>query len=89
MTFALGRLAITANAKRHMDTVGANPLHYLMQHHSRNWGELCEADKQANNHALKHGGRILSRYSLPDGEPIYIISEADRSVTTILLVSDY
>jgi hypothetical protein len=52
-------------------------------------GELSESDRQANEHALKHGLRVLSAYTLRTGEKIWIITEADRSVTTILLPSEY
>ena len=53
------------------------------------WGELSESDRQANEHALKHDLRVLSAYTLRTGERIWIITEGDRSVTTILLPSEY
>ena len=52
-------------------------------------GELSESDRQANEHALKHGLRVLSAYTLRTGEKIWIITEADRSSTTVLLPEDY
>jgi hypothetical protein len=60
----------------------------LTFHLSGDWGELCAEDKRANEDALKYGNRILSRYMVND-EPFYVITEHDRSVTTILRVSDY
>lgn len=50
---------------------------------------MGNADKQANEQALKGSGRILSKYLLKDGTPIYVITEADRSYTTVMLVGDY
>lgn len=62
---------------------------YLRRHHCGDWGdELCAEDKEANEHSLKDGTRLLSRYSTPGGS-IYIITEHDRSMTTILLPSEY
>ena len=52
-------------------------------------GEVSESDRQANEHALKHDLRVLSAYTLRTGEKIWIITEADRSMTTILLPSEY
>ncbi len=62
---------------------------YLRRHHCGDWGEeLCAEDKEANEHSLKDGTRLLSRYSTPGGS-IYIITEWDRSMTTILLPEEY
>ena len=62
---------------------------FLHRHHCGDWGEeLCAEDKQANEHSLKDGTRLLSRYSTPGGS-IYIITEWDRSMTTILLPEEY
>ena len=52
------------------------------------WGTLGEADKQANEEAIENGGRILARYKTSQGD-IYIITEADRSGTTILFCDEY
>jgi hypothetical protein len=62
---------------------------YLRRHHCGDWGEeLCDEDKEANEHSLTDGTRLLSRYSTPGGS-IYIITEWDRSMTTILLPKEY
>jgi hypothetical protein len=61
----------------------------LLRRHVRgDWGDLDLADKAANETALKHGGRILSAYDTQGGR-LWIITEADRSVTTILLPEEY
>lgn len=79
MTYATpGALALNVDLTR-----------YLHRHHCGDWGdELCAEDKAANEHSLKDGTRLLSRYSTPGGS-IYIITEWDRSVTTIMLPSEY
>jgi len=63
---------------------------YLARHaNGGDWGELTPSDWQANEHAVKHGLRVLSAYTLRTGEKIWIITEADRSTTTILLPEEY
>jgi hypothetical protein len=62
---------------------------YLTRHANGDWGEVDDHDRKANEHALEHGLRVLSAYTLSTGERIWIITEADRSVTTILLPSEY
>lgn len=66
---------------------------YLTRHVQGDWGELDSFDIQQNNLAVKDGYRILSAYNVPSGnhetEKIWIVTEADRSVTTVLLPSEY
>jgi hypothetical protein len=90
MKFWTPKTVITANALRELHH--EDVLHYLGQHFSGNWGNLGPEDCQANEHALKHGLRILSKYRDRRGNDFYIISDpADIgwSLTTVLLVSDY
>ena len=56
---------------------------------SGDWGELCAADRKENEFSIRHGFRILSAYTLSSGARLYLITEADRSVSTILLRSEY
>lgn len=60
-----------------------------MRHATGDWGGLDPADKRANDSALANGERLLSAYPLRDGTKVWIITEWDRSVTTLLLPSDY
>ena len=53
------------------------------------WGKLDAMDKEQNEHALEHGWRILSNFENESGDRLYIITEADRSVTTLLLPEEY
>jgi hypothetical protein len=61
----------------------------IYRHQSGDWGVVDEADKAENEFSLKKGFRLLSAYILPTGVKIWIITERDRSVTTILLPSEY
>ncbi len=61
----------------------------LGRHFTADWGELCKEDIAANNQALQHGGRVLSSYRNEAGTKFWIITEADRSATTILLPHEY
>jgi len=61
----------------------------LSRHCSGDWGNVSEDDREANNLALKEGGRLMSVYSFPPMPRIWIITEADRSRTTILLPDEY
>lgn len=83
---------------RTVATKGTTPLceylvPFLHRHHCGDWGDLNLEDKAANENALTSGLRIFSRYLLEDGNgtthPIYIITESDRSLTTIMLATEY
>ncbi|NWB99479.1 hypothetical protein HX882_26660 [Pseudomonas gingeri] len=64
---------------------------YLNRHLAGDWGELDEDDKQSNEEALHNGTRLLSAYDIDAGDNrrLYIITEADRRVTTLLLPYEY
>jgi hypothetical protein len=87
--FPLGQGVITIGAKEAFDRTGQNPLEFLARHVRGDWGELQPEDVQENEFSLQHGLRLLSRYTLSDGTVIWIITEADRSATTILLPEEY
>ncbi len=86
-TFPLGRVVATANA---LDTLSEQDVHdALLRHAAADWGELDEEDRRANDLSLEHGGRLLSAYRSQDGTRFWIITEHDRSATTVLLPEDY
>ena len=85
--FWLGQFSVTEQASQVLDL--EDVLICLKRHHTGDWGDLCDEDKQANEGALIHGDRILSHYKLGDGKRIYIITEADRSSTCVLLPEEY
>ncbi len=84
----LGRVVATSGALQLLEEVGEDPLSYLARHRSGDWGEIDPQDRRENKRSLKYGWRILSSY--PVGETrVWIITEADRSYTTILLPEEY
>ena len=85
--FPLGQTAITSNAKAtlHPEDV----VFGLRRHAAGDWGECCAEDAQRNDEALHEGERLLSVYRDRVDEKFWIITEWDRSVTTILLPEDY
>lgn len=62
---------------------------FLSRHHRGDWGDLDSEDKKANDQSLIDGSRLLSAYHSAKGTKVWIITEADRSATTILLPSEY
>jgi hypothetical protein len=84
----LGRVLATPGAIKLLHEVGEHPFDYLARHATGDWGDLCEDDRRKNELSLKHGWRVLSSYQVGE-KCIWVITEADRSVTTILLPEDY
>lgn len=58
-------------------------------HRQGHWGDVCPEDWRSNDRAIRNGGRIFSAYHSTHGQKFWIITEADRSATTILLPEDY
>jgi hypothetical protein len=88
--FPFGQLVATPGA---LEALRRNPSvgvwTYLSRHLTGDWGDLEAEDVTENELSLREGFRLLSAYHLPDGTKIWIITEADRSVTTVLLPDDY
>jgi len=84
--FPLGQVAITANASLRLAT--EQVFAALRRHASGDWGDLCPDDTLANDTALQQGGRLFSAYGQGQHR-FWVITEADRSVTTVLLPEDY
>lgn len=85
--FALGQLVATPTvleAVPHSEIIAA-----LDRHLACDWGDMCAEDQQSNDWALQHECRLFSVYHAKDGTTFWIITEADRSATTVLLPSDY
>ena len=86
--FHPGKLAATPAVMKKVDPDYA--MAALVRHLQGNWGLCDDEDWHTNNEALKHGGRIVSVYPLPEeAGNFWIITEADHSITTMLLPSDY
>lgn len=87
--FLLGQVVATPGSLEVFQQSKDASIHQcLLNHQEGDWGELCSDDKQSNDDAVQNGGRILSAYLIGQ-QKIWIITEADRSVTTILLPSEY
>lgn len=89
MKFEPGRIVSTPGALRAMEEAGESPASFLTRHLSGDWGELDPEDIRENELSLAHGFRLLSAYRLSSGTKIWIITEADRSVTTFLIPEEY
>jgi len=87
--FSMGQVVATPGALDVIADAGQNPLDFLSRHCVGDWGELDDEDKQANQEALLTEGRLMSAYNTAKGVRIWVITEWDRSVTTILLPGDY
>lgn len=87
--FNLGQLVATPGALEALERNQQMPAEFLKRHVNHDWGDLDDDDKQENDFSVTNGFRILSAYALKDGTRIWIITEADRSSTTILLPSEY
>lgn len=86
--FPLGRLVATPGALEALRAAGLGPAVFLSRHVTLEPGVLCPEDQQTNRQALIHGDRIFSAFMCGE-EKLYVITEADRSVTTILLPEEY
>ena len=86
--FTLGRIVATPAARDILGKLHYSPLDLLRRHISGDWAEMASEDQQSNREALVEGDRIFSAYTL-QGIKFWVITEADRSATTILLPSEY
>jgi hypothetical protein len=84
----LGRVVATPGALETILGAGGDPFAYIARHASGEWGDLCGFDHRQNEIALRDGYRVFSSYDVPAGK-VWVITEADRSVTTILLPEEY
>ena len=90
MTIKLGECVLTRNAALLMKQQNINPIDLLVRHANGDDGDLSEGDKALNAAAIANGNdRVLSAYVMPSGDRLWVITEWDRSVTTILLPEDY
>ena len=87
--FSPGTVVATPGALEAFRVSGDDPFAYLVRHIGGNWGDVDEHDRKENELSLRHGLRLLSVYTLSTGIKFWVITEADRSVTTFLLPSEY
>ena len=88
--FVTGKTVVTSSIHTEMKDGNFEKeiLNCLRKYHSKEWGELTIEDKNTNNYAIENGERIVGKYTTTQGD-IYIITEADRSYTTILFCHEY
>jgi hypothetical protein len=84
----LGRVVATLGALRLLEVAGGHAFELLARHATGDWGDLCAFDRRQNEIALRYGYRVLSSYTV-GRERVWIITEADCSITTILLPEEY
>lgn len=85
--FGLGRLLSTPGALGRVSH--GEMLRAIGRHVSGDWGSVCPEDAEANEAAVRERARLLSSYTTEEGVRFWIITEADRSVTTVLLPEEY
>ena len=87
--FPLGQVLATPGALELLQTYQLSPLSFIQRHVVGDWGDICVEDQQVNADALQHGYRLMSVYAITPSEKLWIITEADRSCTTLLLPQEY
>jgi hypothetical protein len=87
--FSLGQIVATPGALTALAKAGQTPTAFLSRHVTGDWGEIPEEDREENRLSLQHGFRLLSSYRTTAGTKVWVITEADRSVTTLLLPEEY
>jgi hypothetical protein len=89
LRFPLGQTCATPGALEALSEAGQDAAQFLSRHQAGDWGNLSDEDKQENEFSVDKDLRIFSAYHLSDGTKIWLITEADRSATTILLPCEY
>ena len=87
--FPLGQLVATPGALAALEKSGQGPQDFLSRHAHGDWGDLCDEDRNENQLSLDQGLRLLSSYRTLADVKLYVITEADRAFTTILLPEEY
>jgi len=87
--FPPGRMVATPGALALLEQTNKSPLEFLARHLRGDWGDLDKEDKTENELSLKHGFHLMSSYQVTEAEKLWVITEADRSVTTLLLPEEY
>ena len=87
--FPLGKTYATPGAVNLLQSLALTPFEFIARHWQGDWGDLDPEDVQANVAGLRYGYRLLSNYEIGAGQRLWIITEADRSATTLLLPEEY
>jgi hypothetical protein len=87
--FELGQILATPGALAALQKAGQDPHDFLARHVACDWGDLSDEDQHENDYSVENGFRLLSSYRTNAGDKLWIITEADRSATTLLLPEEY
>jgi hypothetical protein len=87
--FPLGRIVATPGALEALEASHQSPAEFLTRHARGDWGELSADDITENEFSLKNGFRLLSSYATATGQKLWVITEEDRCLTTLLLPDEY
>jgi hypothetical protein len=87
--FPLGRVFATPGALESLEQYNESACRLLVRHQHGDWGDVSESDREANDNDVNAGGRLLSSYKLSPQCKLWVITESDRSATTILLPWEY
>ena len=87
--FLLGQIVATQGALEVLEASHQSPSEFLARHAKGDWGELSADDIAENEFSLKNGFRLLSSYLTASGQKLWVITEEDRSSTTLLLPDEY
>lgn len=87
--FSAGQVCATPGALDAINEAGQSPMDFIGRHVVGDWGDICEDDQRVNEESLEHGLRLLSAYRTEEGVKLWVITEADRSATTILRPEEY
>ena len=87
--FDLGQLVATPGALAALEKSGQSPMDFISRHVTGDWGEIPEEDKKENQFSLEKGFRLLSSYRTSANDVVWVITEASRSHTTLLLPDEY
>jgi hypothetical protein len=87
--FRLGKLVSTPGALAALTEACQSPMEFIARHLKGDWGDCDDHDRQANDDALRNGERLFSVYRTAKGTKLWVITEADRASTCILLPEEY
>lgn len=87
--FPLGQIVATPGSLDLLRSKSLSPMAFIERHATGDWGCLGPEDVLENERAVKHGSRVFSSYEIAEGERLWCITEWDRSVTTLLMPSEY
>jgi hypothetical protein len=87
--FDLGRVIATPAALAAIEKAGQEAGEFLVRHANCDWGDLGDSDREENQYGIEHGLRLMRSYRTNAGEKVWVITESDRSATTLLLPDEY